>query len=218
MSTILGARHTPLNTVLVDAIRDAIVSGRYQPGERLIEERLAEDFGVSRIPIREALRTLSAAGLVSIEPRKGATVTALSHQTAIEMIEVRATLEALNARLAARHIRTDLVARLQAVLERGNEAAARGAHDALARLNAEYHELLAEAGMNRILGDMMRQLRERTAGYFTSGADGAARTWQEHAAILGAVIGGDEERAAALASEHVLGAARTAAGARTASL
>ncbi len=203
----VGARHSPLNSLLVDAIREAIVAGRYRPGERLVEERLAEDFGVSRIPVREALRTLSAAGLVSIEPRKGASVALLSRETARETIEVRAMLEALNARLAARHIHVELIARLEAVLARGNAAAAAGSQDSLTVLNAEYHELLAEAGMNRILGDLMRQLRERTAAYFDASGEDAARNWREHAEILGAVIDGNEERAARLASDHVLAAA-----------
>lgn len=204
----LGERHSPLNTLLVDAIRSAIVEGRYQPGERLVEERLAEDFGVSRIPIREALRALSSAGLITIEPRKGATVSSISRETANEMIEVRATLEALNARLAARHIHPELIARLRAVLQAGNEAVAAKAENALLRLNAEYHELLAEAGMNRILGDMMRTLRERTAVYFGATQELAVQTWQEHAEILQAVIEGHEERAALLASRHVAEAGR----------
>jgi DNA-binding GntR family transcriptional regulator len=205
---VLGERHGPLNQVLADAIRDAIVAGQYQRGERLVEGRLAEDFGVSRIPVREALRQLAAQGLVELEPRKGATVATLSRETAQEMVEVRATLEALNARLAARHLDEPLLGQLRAVLEQGNRAAAAREQQDLARLNNEYHELLAQAGMNRILGDMMRTLRERTAAYFGQTLAAAEATWREHAAILGAVIARDEEMAALLAARHVTEAAR----------
>jgi DNA-binding GntR family transcriptional regulator len=199
----LGERHAPLGQTLAAAIREAIVAGRYPPGERLVEGRLAEDFGVSRIPIREALRLLASEGLVSIEPRKGATVSAISPETAGEMVEVRATLEALNARLAARHRDAAALAKLGEVLEAGDRAAASGEPADLARLNDEYHDLLAEAGMNRILRDMLRYLRERTAGYFGTPRDNAAATWAEHADILKAVIAGDEDLAALLAARHV---------------
>jgi DNA-binding GntR family transcriptional regulator len=201
-------RHQPLNLALADSLREAIMSGRYPPGDRLVEERLAEDFGVSRIPVREALRVLAAEGLVTIEPRKGATVASLTAATAHEMVEVRATLEALNARLAARHRDPNLIARLEAVLREGEQAATAGSAQDLARLNNEYHELLAEAGMNRILGDMMRSLRERTAAYFGVPVAVAAGTWVEHADILKAVIAGDETRAAQLAERHVAESAR----------
>lgn len=206
---VLGERHSPLNTLLTKALRDAIMAGKYQPGERLVEGRLAEDFGVSRIPVREALRALSSEGLVELEPRKGASVATLSHESASEMVEVRATLEGMNARLAARHRNPELLEQIQAVLEEGNRAAAEGEHEKLAALNAKYHDLLAQAGMNRILGDMMRYLRDRTAMLFGAQTlEYARKTWADHAAILHAVMAGDEELAALLGSRHVIDAAR----------
>src|SRR5579871_4359753 len=108
----LGETHSPLGMRLAEALREAMAAGRYKPGERLIEDRLAEEMGVSRIPVREALRVLSAEGWVDITPRRGATVAALSRAVALEMIEVRATLEGLNARLAARHRDDRIVAEL----------------------------------------------------------------------------------------------------------
>src|SRR6185437_4850775 len=88
----------PLREVVAAGIRDAILAGRYGAGERLTEDRLAADFGVSRNPVREALRSLAAEGLVIVAARRGAVVAALRREEAREMIEVRATLEALNAR------------------------------------------------------------------------------------------------------------------------
>ncbi len=207
--TPIGRQHSPLNNLLAEAIREAIVTRRYAPGERLVEGRLAEDFGVSRIPVREALRVLASQGLVELEPRKGASVATLSHETAMEMVEVRATLEGLNARLAARHRTPALIERLQDVLQQGTRAAQAGSPETLARLNDAYHDLLAEAGMNRILGDLMRALRMRTSMYFAAPQQVAERSWRDHAAILQAVMDGDEELAALLASRHVTEAGRT---------
>ena len=202
-----GAPHFPLGLVVVDAVRKAILSGRYQPGKRLIEERLASDMGVSRVPIREALRLLAAEGLIEITPRRGATVVALSRAAAREMIEVRATLEGLNARLAARRHLPATVRALEAVLETGNRATAKGDASTLYELNARFHDLLANAGGNAVLGEIMRTLRTRTTSFFAVvSRQRAKETWEEHAAIVRAVIGADEALAALLAERHVMNA------------
>jgi DNA-binding GntR family transcriptional regulator len=188
-------------------IRQAILCGRHKPGERLIEERLAAELGVSRNPVREAIRSLASEGLIEVTPRRGAAVMAVSREEAWEMIEVRAALEGLNARLAARHRPPQLIERLKSVLEEGRSKAAlgSGSPEEFVALNAEYHDLLAKAGTNRVLGDIMRTLRERTAPVFAPlGLKRAVQNWEEHAGILQAVIAGDEELAQVLASRHVL--------------
>jgi DNA-binding GntR family transcriptional regulator len=201
----LGELHAPLRDLVVDRLRANILSGRYKSGERLVEDRLAEDFKVSRNPVREAIRALAAEGLVAVTPRRGATVAGFSTAETREMIEVRATLEAMNARLAARRRDPGMIAMLMECLNEGQQRAGEGDPAELVRLNAHFHDLLAAAGHNRILGDLMRQLRERTNLVFAPrSANGAAQTWEEHRAILEAVIAGDEELAALLASRHVL--------------
>src|SRR5260221_3666456 len=85
---------SPLRDIITEELRQAILSGRYKPGQRLIEDRLAQDFEVSRHPVREALRSLAAEGLVALTARRGATVAAPSAADGRGMIEVRATLEA----------------------------------------------------------------------------------------------------------------------------
>ncbi|HRP97104.1 MAG TPA: GntR family transcriptional regulator [Rhodocyclaceae bacterium] len=201
----LGRTHSPLCDLVTEQLREAILSGRYTAGERLVEEQLAQEFAVSRNPIREALRILAAEGLVEVRPRHGATVAVMSHQDICEMIEVRATLEGLNARLAARRHDPKVVARLERVLEKGRRLAAGAAPKEFIALNAEFHNLLAEAGGNSTLGEMVRSLRDRTALMF-SPVDSveADRVWAEHAEITKAVIAGDEELAALLASRHVV--------------
>jgi len=159
--------------------------------------------------VREALRELAAEGLVTIEPRRGASVTAVTDDQKRDMIEVRATLEALNARLAARRHDPEQIARLQLVLDEGGKITETGSRQDFIRQNDRFHEALADVGGNSVLTDMMRSLRDRTAMLFAPTSQLRAReNWQEHAAILRAVIDGDSELAALLAARHVYNAAQ----------
>jgi DNA-binding GntR family transcriptional regulator len=201
----LGDEFLSLHGKVIEELRQAIVSGRLKPGERLVEGRLADEFGVSRNPVREAIRVLASEGLVEVTARRGASVISMSEQEARETIEVRALLEGQNARLAARRHDKEVLKRIEAVLNNGVEAVAAGRYELLADLNHQFHYELAEAGQNRVLGDLLKKLRERTAMLF-SPADPVrqARTWEEHAEILRAIINSDERAAAALAVEHVM--------------
>ena len=209
--TTLGAEHVSLSQRVAEELRRSILTNRRRPGDRLIEDRLSEELGVSRIPVREALRVLAGEGLVDVLPRRGASVADISPEVARDLVEVRATLEGLNARLAARHHNPAIVAELRQVLQEGNRAARSKDVDDLVRLNGEFHDKLAEAGRNSILWDIMRTLRERTSLVFAANTARRARQdWDEHSKILAAVIDGDEERAATLATRHVRRAADAA--------
>ena len=204
----MSADRASLSKVVSEQIRGRILDGKLKPGERLVEDRLSAELGVSRVPVREALLGLSMEGLVTLEPRRGASVAAVTPETVAELVEVRTLLEALNARLAARRHDPAIVALLQDTLRRGNEAAQSDSPDQLARLNGEFHDRLAEASRNAVLSDIMRSLRERTGLAFAlNGRARAREDWQEHAGILAAVIDGDEELAALLAARHVKNAA-----------
>ena len=206
-----GQRPGSLGREVADRLRRLILTGHHKPGDRLVEDRLSAQLGVSRVPIREALRTLAAEGLVDIPPRRGASVAEVSADVARDLVEVRATLEGLNARLAARHHEEAIIMQLRQVLEEGNAAARSGNVDDLVRLNAAFHDKLAEAGRNGILWDIMRTLRERTGLVFAANTTRRSREdWDEHSRILAAVIDGDEELAALLASRHVYQAADAA--------
>jgi DNA-binding GntR family transcriptional regulator len=203
-----------LSRVVGEKIRNRILGGDLRPGERLVEDRLSVELGVSRVPVREALRELSAKGLVRLERNRGASVTEVTPELVAELVEVRALLEGLNARLAAQRHDPAIIAELRDTLRRGNQAAKDAAADELARLNGEFHERLAAASRNSVLSDVMRGLRERTSLAFAlNGRSRAREDWREHAGILEAVIAGDEELAALLATRHVHNAA--AAYART---
>lgn len=203
-----------LSKVVAEQIRSQILSGKLRPGERLVEDRLSAELGVSRVPVREALLGLSVDGLVNLEPRRGASVVDISPEIVQELVEVRALLEGLNARLAARRHDPAIVAELSDTLRRGNAAVGSDSAADLASLNAEFHDLLAVASRNTVLSGIMRSLRERTSLAFAiNGKARAQQDWKEHAGVLAAVIDGDEELAALLATRHVQNAAAAFAAA-----
>lgn len=203
----LGSEHTPLRDKVAEEIRAAILSGQFKPGERLVEDRLAEEFGVSRNPVREAMRTLASEGLIEVTARRGAVVASLSPQEAEELLEVRATLEGANARLAARRRDPEVLEQLKSVLARGNAAIAAERLAELSDLNIAFHDHLARAGCNRVLVDLMKTLRDRSGPLFQGvGIEFVRESWAEHASILRAVIAGDPELASMLAYRHVLNA------------
>ena len=203
----LGEQHNSLHSLVYQEIRAAIVSGRLRPGERLVEERFAEEYGVSRNPVREAIRALSSEGLVDVSSRKGAHVAELAPEKIGEIIEIRALLESHNARLAARHRNPVTLKGVEAILSKGQAAVGAGRHKGLRELNDQFHEALAEAGSNQLLSEMLGSLRARSALLFSpENPQRQAISWEEHAGILQAILDGDEELAARRAMSHVLGA------------
>lgn len=213
----IGNQHSPLFAVIRDQLRERILSGEFRPGERLVEGKLSAEMAVSRIPVREALRALAAEGLVTLEPRRGASVSVLSDDLAYDMVEVRATLEGLNAKLAALRRDENTISKLQQILKEGNEAVAEQDIEKCRQLNAAFHEALATIGGNVVLIDLMRSLRDRTALVFApSNMDRVRENWADHAQILNAVIAGNGELANLLATQHVHNAARAYTEARKA--
>jgi DNA-binding GntR family transcriptional regulator len=194
----------PLHDRVVAELRRAIVERRFKPGERLVEERLADELGVSRMPVREAIRALASEGLIELTARRGASVARLSLQEARETIELRALLEGQNARLAARRRDARVQKRITAVLAKGTTAMQAGRFEQLATLNQQFHAELALAGQNKVLAELLTRLRDRTEMLFApTDPDRQDQAWQEHAAILRAIIEGDEQAAALLADAHV---------------
>ncbi|WP_439609841.1 GntR family transcriptional regulator [Hydrogenophaga sp.] len=210
IKSTLGANHSPLTELVVSALRERILSGGVPPGERLVEGKLSEELGVSRMPVREALRQLAAEGLVTIEPRRGASVTSFTPQQMRELVEVRATLEGLNAKLAARRHDDQQIAEMERILEEGTRVSRDGADDAvMLMMNQRFHDALGSIAANSILQDIMRSLRDRTALLFAPlNRSRGPQNWDEHAAILRAVINGDAELASLLAMRHVYNAAQ----------
>jgi len=205
----IGEQYSPLFALIRDRLRDRILQGEFRPGARLVESRLSSEMAVSRIPVREALRALAAEGLVTIEPRRGASVSVLSEESAYDMVEVRAALEGLNAKLAAQRRDDNAIVKLQTILEDGVAAAEREDMESCRRLNRKFHETLATVTGNAVLMDIMNSLRDRTALVFApSNTKRVKENWSDHAQILRAVIAGNAELAGLLATQHVHNAAR----------
>ena len=205
----LGARHSPLAQVVAGEIRERIVAGRFAAGERLAEEPLSEELGVSRMPVREALRLLAAEGIVVLEPRRGASVSSYTGDQVQELVEVRATLEGLNARLAARRHDPQQIAKLEKIVADGTRINERTELSVIQANNARFHEALEEIAANSVLSGMVRSLRDRTAIIFARQSRARTReNWREHEGILRAVIAGDAELAGLLATRHVYNAAQ----------
>lgn len=196
--------HPRLVELVAVELRRLIVTGHWAQGERLVETRVAEQLGVSRNPVREAMRSLQAEGFVEVQPRRGARVAVLDAAEVGHLLEVRGALEELAAGLAARR-RTDAhVAELDDLVAKGQTIAAGGDIVELPPLNTRFHQLLAEASGNPQLDAVIRPLRDRIQWvYATRVHTRAEASWEEHAGIAVAIAEGDEARARSLAGAHI---------------
>lgn len=210
--TTLGAlwaelgRGQPAGDGVYATLREAIVSGRLQPGERLGEEHLARSLGVSRTPVREALLRLETEHLALREQRRGAVVRGVREEEVLEVYAVRASLDGLAAELAAANADPADHARLRWLNDRLADAAGRLEFETMAELNIQFHEALCEAARNTMLLRFMRQIHDwvRRFGETTlSAADRAEYALAEHRAMLDAVARGEASLAERLAREHM---------------
>ncbi|PZT77137.1 MULTISPECIES: GntR family transcriptional regulator [unclassified Streptomyces] len=183
------------------AIRDDIVSGVFARGSRLTEEALARRYGVSRVPVREALRTLESEGFVVTRRHAGACVAEPSEQEAADLLEVRMLLEPLSAARAA-HRRTEAHLKvLRGLVRLGQERARRGEGDDLRSLAGWFHETLAQASGSPGLIALLAQLRHKIDWmYAVEPPARPADAWAEHGALVDAVARRDAERARSLAA------------------
>ncbi|MDQ1750593.1 MAG: hypothetical protein QOE71_1649 [Pseudonocardiales bacterium] len=206
-SHTLGATHLPLRDVVATELRRLILGGELAPGERLIEDRLAELLGVSRNPVREAMRVLSAEGFIEVTARRGAFVSTMSAQEAMNLFDVRLALEPLGARLAALSAGPAQVAELAAILDRARLATDDGNLDALADLNTDFHSYVFEIGGNNYLAGIAIPMVKRAQWLFRhSAAARAPHSWTEHRGLIEAIRSADGEFAESEARNHVLAA------------
>ncbi|MBT9371308.1 GntR family transcriptional regulator [Rhizobium sp. CSW-27] len=192
---------------LRDEIENGIVTGEFEPGERLDETQLAARFSVSRTPIREALMQLSAIGLVEIRPRRGACVIDHPPQYVFEMFEVMGELEAMAGALAARrHTDADREA-LSSSHERCLASAASGDTDAYYYDNELFHHAIYSASHSAFLKDQCIALHRRLRPYRRLQLRVRNRmqtSVREHGAIVDAILAGDAEEARALLRSHIV--------------
>ncbi|MET8326856.1 GntR family transcriptional regulator [Streptomyces sp. NPDC005181] len=185
------------------AIRDDIVSGVFERGSRLTEELLARRYGVSRVPVREALRTLESEGFVVTRRHAGACVAEPTEEEAADLLEVRMLLEPLGAARAAQRRTEAHLKVLRGLVRLGQERARRGEGEDLRSLGGWFHETLAQASGSPGLIALLTQLRHKIAWmYAVEQPARPADSWAEHGAIVDAVARGDAERARGLAAQH----------------
>ena len=192
------------------ALWDRILSGEYQPGDRLKERDICADLKVSRTPVREALRKLAADGLVVIEPRRGGMVADLNMEEAAEIFSLGAMLESFAAQLAARRVTDARVAKLDRLLKAMRDVLASDAADmrtAYLKLDREFHSEIIDMAGNRSLASVLRQLVRLPVlvkAFTQYSSEDLRQSFHHHENIVAAIRAGDEEWAASAMRAHVL--------------
>jgi len=151
-------KHQTLREKILETIRDAILKGSLKPGEKVAEPELAERFGISRTPIREAFRQLESEGYLTVIPRKGAVVAALSEKDVDEFYAIKSILEGYAAELAATRLSQKEIEKLQAINEKLRNLAAEGDVKNFYRAHNEFHDLFIKAADNQKLAELIQQL------------------------------------------------------------
>lgn len=198
--------YKPLREIVFETLREAIISGVLIPGERLMEIQLAEEMGVSRTPVREAIRKLELEGFVVMIPRKGAYVSGISMKDIADVFELRAALEGLAAGLAAERVTEEELEQLERILVKLGECVQNNDLEQLVELDTEFHDTLFKASRNERLVQIVSNLREQIQRFRTTTLAAPGRmkfAIQEHKKIVEAVSERNVELARALASEHI---------------
>jgi DNA-binding GntR family transcriptional regulator len=196
-----------LSERLRESIEEEIATGKLLPGTRLDEVDLATRFGVSRTPIREALRLLLGEGLVENRPPRGAVVAQVTPQRLIEMFEVMAELEGMCARLAARRMSDDELAAIETAHESCRESAAARDTDGYFYANERFHYAIYAASHNTFLFEQASALQRKLRPYRRLQLrvrNRVQRSFDEHQDIVDALREGDAEKAVASVRRHVV--------------
>ncbi len=198
--------YKPLRELVLEAIRQAIIDGTLKPRERLMEIQLAEELGVSRTPIREALRKLEMEGFIVMVPRKGAYVADLSFKDIADVFEIRSALEGLAASLAAERITDEELEEMERCLVEKAEAILENNMDKLVLVDTKFHETIYKASRNERLTNIINNLREQIQRYRATTLAYPGRMQEsldEHRAIVEALQARDVHLARQLAGEHI---------------
>ena len=193
-------------TQVLVRLREAIVQGRYRPGEVLVATRVAEELGVSRTPVREALQALEAEGLVRSLPNRGVVVEGITPSEVEDIFAIRSVLEALAARWAARNMTEAELAELGEIIDLMEFYTGRQDVDQVTRLDARFHQLIVNASRSRPLkhalgGAVYYVQQARAASLKVPGR--LQRALEEHREIYRALAARDPERAARAISTHI---------------
>jgi DNA-binding GntR family transcriptional regulator len=208
----------PLHNELVDRLRHMIIEGDLAPGEKLSEKDLCIQFGVSRTPLREAMKVLASEGLVQLTPNRGGTVARLTLADLDEAFPIMGALEALSGELACRNITDAEVARIEELHRRMVRKYEAGALRDYFKLNEQIHQMILDAARNPTLSQMQLSLsgRVRRARYMANMSPARwARAVEEHENILEALAARDGKRLAVLLKDHLANKLQTVKDALT---
>ena len=190
--------YQPLREVVCETLREAIRSGVLKPGERLMEIQLADELGVSRTPVREAMRKLELEGYVIMLPRRGTYVANISIRDINEVFEIRTTLDALASGLAAERITEEELEQLERLLVSIGENIETRNMKKVVEDDMEFHDILYKASRNQRLVGIISNLREQMTY-----PGRLKKTLEEHSRLVEAIAQRDVELAQKLAVEHM---------------
>ena len=203
---LIADEYLPLRDVVFNTLRQGILKGDLKPGERLMEIHLADRLGVSRTPIREAIRMLELEGLVTMIPRKGAEVARISKQDLRDVLEVRKSLDSLAVRLACDRITDEEKDELRKTEEDFEQSIRKGDVTSIAEADVRFHDVILKAGKNGRLMQMINNLAERMFRYrleYIKDSRNHSRLIEEHRKIIEYIVDGDKDSACEAIETHI---------------
>lgn len=206
MLTLDLQNHRPLREIVYEELKRQILVGEIAPGTRMMEVDLADDMGVSRTPVREAIRKLEKEGLVTIEPRRGAYASDISIKDMLDVLEVRQNLEGMAAALAARKVTEEEKRDFIKANEAYNAAVKNGNTEEIIKCDEYFHQLIVNYSDNKTLTQLLSQVQELALRFRYIYYDDFSRYEKmpvEHMEIEETILSGDTERARIVAEEHV---------------
>ena len=198
--------YLPLRDVVFNTLRQAILRGELKPGERLMEIQLANKLGVSRTPIREAIRKLELEGLVLMIPRKGAEVAEITEKSLRDVLEVRRALEELAVELVCEKITDEQIQDLKGAAEDFKASLKEGDITRIAEADVKFHDVIYMATDNQKLVQLLNNLKEQMYRYrveYLKRSDFHQQLIDEHEEIIETIENGQKERAVQVVCQHV---------------
>lgn len=196
----------PLRDVVFNTLRKAILTGELKPGERLMEIHLANKLGVSRTPIREAIRKLELEGLVIMIPRRGAEVAQITEKSMSDVLEVRRALDALCVELACDRISKEELEALSDACKGFEKAVAEGNLERIAEADVYLHDIIVQATGNARLVQLVNNLSEQMYRYrfeYIKDITKHKKLIEEHRIIYESIVNKDKETASREAKIHI---------------
>lgn len=198
--------YLPLRDVVFNTLRQAILRGELKPGERLMEIQLANKLGVSRTPIREAIRKLELEGLVLMIPRKGAEVAEITEKNLRDVLEVRCALEELAVQLACDRMDEDGISELRAAAVSFENVLESDDITQIAQADVAFHDVIYAATDNRRLIQLLNNLREQMYRYrieYLKKKECYQQILGEHSKLIETIAAGDKDAATKITGQHI---------------